>query len=96
LLNSPPSPWDRKHHVRTALGNGLRREIWAQFCDRFNIMNIREFYGATEGNVSFLNQYTHSPEHFGLGAMGRAGWLIKKVLGYEIVKVIGALHVETY
>lgn len=86
LLNSPPSQWDRKHHVRTALGNGLRREIWAQFCDRFNIMNIREFYGATEGNVGFMNQYTHTPEHFGLGAMGRTGLLIKKILAFEIVK----------
>ena len=31
-------------------GNGLRGEVWQEFVTRFNIKNISEFYGATEGN----------------------------------------------
>jgi len=31
-------------------GNGLRPQIWSQFVKRFNIKDIGEFYGATEGN----------------------------------------------
>jgi acyl-CoA synthetase (AMP-forming)/AMP-acid ligase II len=31
-------------------GNGLRPQIWTQFVTRFNIKQIGEFYGATEGN----------------------------------------------
>ncbi len=34
------------------LGNGLRAEIWKECVERFNIKNISELYGATEGNVS--------------------------------------------
>lgn len=31
-------------------GNGLRPQIWNSFVERFNIKEIGEFYGATEGN----------------------------------------------
>ena len=31
-------------------GNGLRPQIWQQFVRRFNIQDIAEFYGSTEGN----------------------------------------------
>ena len=31
-------------------GNGLRPQIWETFTQRFNIPNIAEFYGSTEGN----------------------------------------------
>ena len=31
-------------------GNGLRPQIWPEFTKRFNIPNIAEFYGSTEGN----------------------------------------------
>ena len=36
-------------------GNGLRPQIWQQFVDRFNIEQINEFYGSTEGNCSCGN-----------------------------------------
>lgn len=55
LLNQPPHPKERAHSVRTGFGNGLRPEIWQQFLDRFNVPGLIEFYGSTEGNVSFLN-----------------------------------------
>jgi fatty-acyl-CoA synthase len=83
LINSKPSPFDQKHHLRIAIGNGLRREIWPGFCERFNIPEIGEFYGATEGNVSFVNW---SKNLEGYGSIGRTGWLIKKLLGFQIVK----------
>ena len=31
-------------------GNGLRPQIWKDFTQRFNIQDIAEFYGSTEGN----------------------------------------------
>ena len=55
LLNQPDHPKQRAHNVRTGFGNGLRPEIWQQFLDRFNVPTLVEFYGSTEGNVSFLN-----------------------------------------
>lgn len=33
-------------------GNGLRPQIWEEFVKRFNIPQIAEFYGATEGNAN--------------------------------------------
>jgi fatty-acyl-CoA synthase len=55
LLHQPPKPTDRAHHVRVAVGNGLRPEIWAEFKQRFGIERIAEFYGASEGNLAFIN-----------------------------------------
>ncbi|XP_067940711.1 long-chain fatty acid transport protein 2-like [Watersipora subatra] len=55
LLTRPPSPSDKKHKVRKAIGNGLRRDIWNEFKTRYNIRSICEFYAATEGNVFFGN-----------------------------------------
>lgn len=37
------------------MGNGMRPNIWRQFQERFGVMNIGEFYGATEGLHGFLN-----------------------------------------
>ena len=55
LLNQDTHPKERAHKIRTGFGNGLRPEIWQQFLDRFNVPTLVEFYGSTEGNVSFLN-----------------------------------------
>lgn len=45
---------DQKNHcVRAVIGNGLRPQIWQQFKDTFNIAEIYEFYGSTEGNSNF-------------------------------------------
>lgn len=52
ILATPPSPADKSHSIRTIFGNGLRPQIWKQFVDRFNIPNVAEFYGATEGNAN--------------------------------------------
>ncbi|MGH8506260.1 MAG: long-chain-acyl-CoA synthetase [Stenotrophobium sp.] len=57
LLNRPASPRDRDHHVRVITGNGLRPEIWEEFQQRFGIARINEFYGASEGNLAFVNSF---------------------------------------
>uniref|UniRef100_A0A8C3VF84 Long-chain-fatty-acid--CoA ligase n=1 Tax=Catharus ustulatus TaxID=91951 RepID=A0A8C3VF84_CATUS len=56
---------DRVHEVRLALGNGIRPSVWKEFLMRFGPIKIFEFYGSTEGNLSFLN-YTNK-----IGAVGR-------------------------
>ncbi|KAF8471775.1 hypothetical protein BDZ91DRAFT_692699 [Kalaharituber pfeilii] len=77
---------DHNHNVRIAFGNGLRPEIWDQFRERFNIPVIAEFYATTEGTTGVWN-YNTGP--YGMGAVGRAGWLIKVLVGkkHQIVKV---------
>ena len=57
LLNRPASSNDRNHRVRVAIGNGLRPEIWDEFQSRFGIERICEFYGASEGNLAFINGF---------------------------------------
>ncbi|WP_167477640.1 long-chain-acyl-CoA synthetase [Nocardia arthritidis] len=57
LLNQPPKPTDRRHRVRLCVGNGLRPELWDEFKQRFGIDRIVEFYGASEGNVAFINAF---------------------------------------
>src|ERR1700751_681907 len=44
LVNSPPSPKEREHHLRLTCGNGLRTDVWPQFKRRFKIPQIIEFY----------------------------------------------------
>ncbi len=55
LLNQPERPEERAHRVRVVTGNGLRPDIWGRFQERFGVPLIREFYGATEGNVPIVN-----------------------------------------
>jgi acyl-CoA synthetase (AMP-forming)/AMP-acid ligase II len=57
LLDQPPGPHDRDHAVRVVIGNGLRPEIWDDFQQRFGIAHICEFYGASEGNLVFVNAF---------------------------------------
>ena len=79
LLNAPPGPFDRSHHLRLIFGNGLRPDVWIPFRDRFGIQNILEFYAATEGNVTLFN-FDSKP-----GAVGRLpAWMARRF----IVKLI--------
>ena len=57
LLNQPESAAERRHSVRLAVGNGLRPELWDEFRRRFGIGRVVEFYGASEGNVAFINAF---------------------------------------
>jgi len=52
VLAQKPQPTDTSHQVRIIFGNGLRPAIWSQFVQRFNIKQVGEFYGSTEGNAN--------------------------------------------
>lgn len=80
LLNAPPSPDDRNHDVRLVLGNGLRPDIWEEFASRFGIREIREFYGATEGNFALVNLDNK------VGAVGRIAPYMKRAIPVELVR----------
>ncbi|XP_025832140.1 long-chain fatty acid transport protein 4 [Agrilus planipennis] len=43
------------HSVKIIYGNGLRPQIWTKFVTTFNIEEVYEFYGATEGNTNLIN-----------------------------------------
>lgn len=55
LVNARPDLLSDRHRIRLACGNGLRRDVWLRFAERFRIPRILEFYAATEGNVSLFN-----------------------------------------
>ncbi|PVH75630.1 bifunctional fatty acid transporter and acyl-CoA synthetase [Cadophora sp. DSE1049] len=72
LLAAPPSPYDKKHNCRLALGNGLQGDIWERFKSRFNIPEIRELYRSTEGLAQFNNFYGGAAS---AGKVGFSGFL---------------------
>ncbi len=76
LVNTQPHARERAHKIRTGFGNGLRPDIWEEFVDRFNIPHLCEFYGSTEGNVSFAN-YDGT-----IGAVGRMPPYLKGTFGH--------------
>jgi len=57
LLQAEPHANDRNHQVRAVIGNGLRPDIWDEFKSRYGIERICEFYGASEGNLAFVNGF---------------------------------------
>lgn len=56
LLNGPPNPYERKHNVQVAWGNGMRPDVWEPFRERFNIPIINELYAATDGLGATFNR----------------------------------------
>ncbi|KAM3515388.1 hypothetical protein MY11210_000950 [Beauveria gryllotalpidicola] len=85
LLAAPPqkdpvtgADLDKAHAVRIAFGNGLRPDVWKRFQDRFGVETIAEFYGATEGTLATWNL---SSNDYSVGAIGRAGWLLRTLVG---------------
>ncbi|XP_075771230.1 long-chain fatty acid transport protein 5 [Pelodiscus sinensis] len=80
LCNAPKRENEREHRVRLVLGNGLRVEVWKEFLRRFGPIRICEFYGATEGNIGFVN-YTGK-----IGAVGRTNFFFKMLAPFELVR----------
>ncbi|MCR9093189.1 MAG: AMP-binding protein [bacterium] len=80
LLNSPTHPDENRHRIRTAMGNGLRPEVWGPFVERFKIPRIVEFYGATEGNMMLLNHDSR------VGAIGYLPPLLRKAQGIQVAR----------
>lgn len=71
FFSSLQSDRDRDHKVRLAIGNGIRSDTWAEFLDRFGDIRISECYGATEGNIGFINYIGK------IGAIGKEHYLHK-------------------
>ena len=80
LLNSPEQRDERRHQIRVCIGNGLRPEIWNAFQKRFAIPQVVEFYGATEGNVVFINLDSK------VGSIGRMPTLLRRAAGIYLVR----------
>ena len=76
LLASPPTPYDKAHGVTHAYGNGLRRDIYVAFKERFNVPEIREFYRSTEGAAKFDS---HGEGSFRAGTVGFQGPLMHRL-----------------
>lgn len=55
LLHAAFDPDEVRHGIRMCCGNGLRRDVWEPFAERFRIPRILEFYASTEGNLSLFN-----------------------------------------
>ena len=55
LNNSPSQPDDHRNPLRAMIGNGMRPDVWMGFKKRYGMKRIAEFYGSSEGNVSFAN-----------------------------------------
>ena len=80
LVNSEPSVAEQNHTVRCAIGNGMRRDVWEAFQERFDLPQIVEFYGSTEGNVGLVNT-ANVP-----GAVGRVPGYLKHRFNIDLVK----------
>jgi acyl-CoA synthetase (AMP-forming)/AMP-acid ligase II len=52
LVNQQKSELDRAHKITRAIGNGMRRNIWIEFMQRFGNIKFCEVYGASEGNCA--------------------------------------------
>jgi fatty-acyl-CoA synthase len=85
LLQSPPTAYDTGHKMRVAIGNGLRPDIWKEFVARFDLKEIGEFYGATEGNIAFFNHF-YAGDDAAVGAIGHTGYIWRKFQGWKIVQ----------
>jgi fatty-acyl-CoA synthase len=80
LVNSPSHPDERRHRVRSVMGNGLRPDVWQAFQERFAIPRIVEFYGATEGNFALINVTGR------MGSVGQMPEFVRKRLGIELAR----------
>ncbi|NXD17293.1 S27A6 protein, partial [Nothocercus nigrocapillus] len=80
LCNQPVKEGEKNHKVRLAIGNGVRNDVWREFLDRFGSVKICEFYGATEGNICFMN-------HTGkIGSVGRTNFFYKLFFPFDLIK----------
>ncbi|KAI4894328.1 hypothetical protein NFI96_025116, partial [Prochilodus magdalenae] len=80
LCNTPKTDQDHQHRVRVAIGNGLRADVWQEFQHRFGPVEIKEFYGASDGNISFVNYVGK------VGASGRINFYHKRIVPHALVQ----------
>ncbi|KDO24272.1 hypothetical protein SPRG_09908 [Saprolegnia parasitica CBS 223.65] len=80
LCQTPPQATDMAHNVRLAIGNGLRKDVWVTFQERFHVPKIIEFYTATESNAGLINTEGR------VGAVGCLSPLVKRLYPLKIVR----------
>uniref|UniRef100_A0A3P8VWI1 long-chain-fatty-acid--CoA ligase n=1 Tax=Cynoglossus semilaevis TaxID=244447 RepID=A0A3P8VWI1_CYNSE len=80
LCNMPKKDNEKDHKVKLAIGNGVRKDIWTEFLNRFGDIKVRELYAATEGNIGFIN-YTSK-----IGTVGRENILQKMFFPHALIK----------
>ncbi|KAH1569987.1 hypothetical protein KXX17_001175 [Aspergillus fumigatus] len=85
LLNQPASPYDRDHRLRGMYGNGLRLDVWEKFRERFNVPDIVEFFGSSEGMFYRANM-NRGP--YTRGAVGLDGLLTRRRLHRTLVPIV--------
>jgi len=83
LLATPPSPFDTRHCIKKAIGNGLRKDVWIKFKKRFKIPYIGEFYGSTEGNATLINTMNK------VGACGYLPHITTLFYPAKLIRVVG-------
>uniref|UniRef100_A0A8C8RXR5 long-chain-fatty-acid--CoA ligase n=1 Tax=Pelusios castaneus TaxID=367368 RepID=A0A8C8RXR5_9SAUR len=80
LCKQPVKEGEKDHKVRLAVGNGVRSDVWREFLNRFGDIKMCEFYGATEGNICFMN-------HTGkIGSVGRTNFFYKLFSPFDLIK----------
>ncbi|XP_023473528.2 long-chain fatty acid transport protein 6 isoform X2 [Equus caballus] len=80
LCKQPKREEEKDHQVRLAVGNGIRSDVWREFLDRFGNIKMCELYGATEGNICFMN-------HTGkIGSIGRTNFFYKLFFTFDLIK----------
>ncbi|KAJ7335641.1 hypothetical protein JRQ81_013582 [Phrynocephalus forsythii] len=80
LCKQPVKEGEKNHKVRLAVGNGVRTDVWKEFLHRFGNIKMCEFYGATEGNICFMN-------HTGkVGSVGRTNFFYKLFFPFDLIK----------
>jgi len=77
LLATPPGEYDRQHRCMVAAGNGMQKDVWMAFKQRFAIPEVREFYRSTEGLVKF--DHRHVGNASGAGKVAFIGVLKRRL-----------------
>jgi len=80
LVSSPESEHETAHKVRVVYGNGMRKDVWTKFVDRFNVPTVSECYASTEGNATLFNTQNR------IGAVGFIPPMIAKSFPVAILK----------
>lgn len=57
LMNTPNRDDDVRNPIQKCAGNGMRPDIWLKFKQRFAIEGLHELYGASDGNIVFINAF---------------------------------------
>jgi fatty-acyl-CoA synthase len=80
LVNLPPNEDDQKLAIRVAFGNGMRKEYWTKFTERYHVKHVVEFYAATEGNVGLFNCFDK------IGPLGYVPWFLDILYPLKLVR----------